>query len=73
MFTDSDSDCGGSFFNRISLTPVLSKVLEGFVFYWIARTVMPQFRSVSKDHQQRMLSSTSFIIGYLISRNLEHF
>ena len=48
----------------ISLTPVISKVLEGFVFNWIARIVMPhidfyQFGSVKR-------SSTTHALVHLL-------
>jgi hypothetical protein len=58
--------CVDSDLRPISLTPVLSKVLEGFVFNWIAPLVMPyidpyQFGNVKK-------SSTTH--AYLLLKNL---
>ena len=53
-------------FRPISLTPVLSKVLEGFVFDWLAEIIMPyvdpfQFGCVKK-------SSTTHALVHLIHR-----
>ena len=68
------SDPVWSIFNSsiraISLTPVISKVLEGFVFNWIARIVMPyidpyQFGSVKRSSTSHALVNVHLLHYWL--------